>query len=113
MNIRQKKVAKEIQRDLAVVLNQFAPRILGKEIITLIDVEVSPDMSIAKCYVSFMNSKDKQLSLETLEFHAKEIRKTFASGAGKQMRKVPEFRFYLDTTMDHAERIDNLLKNLK
>lgn len=113
MSIRQKKVAREIQRDLAVILNQYAPKLLGSEIITLIDVEVSPDMSIAKCYIGFMNSKDKQLSLETVEFHSKEIRKTFASGPGKQMRKVPEFRFYLDTTMDHAERIDKLLKNLK
>ena len=113
MSIRQKKVAREIQRDLAVILNQMAPKILGKEIITLIDVEVSPDLSIAKCYIGFMNSDDKKLSLDTVEFHAKEIRKIFASGPGRSMKKVPEFRFYLDTSMDHAERIDKLLKNLK
>ena len=113
MSIRQKKVAREIQRDLAVVLNQFAPKILGKELITLIDVEVTADMSLARVYLGFLNSEDKAKSLEIVEMHAKEIRKTFASGAGKQMRKVPEFRFYLDTTMDNAERIEQLLKNLK
>lgn len=112
MSIRQKKVAREIQRDLAVVLNQFAPKILGSELITLVDVEVSADMSVAKCYLGFMNSGDRQKSLETVEFHAKEIRKVFAAGPGKQMRKVPEFRYYIDTSLDHAMRIDKLLNNL-
>ena len=113
MSIRRQKVAKEIQRDLAVVLNRIAPRILPGELITLVDVEVSPDLGIARIFLGFMNSKDKNRSLETVEMHQKEIRKTFASGAGKGMRKIPEFRFILDTSMDHAERIDKLLKNLK
>ena len=113
MSIRQEKVAKEVQRDLAIVLNQFAPRILAGQLITLVDVEMSPDLGVAKVYLGFMNSKDKQASLETVELHNKEIRRSFAQGAGKGMRKVPELRFYLDTSMDHAEKISNLLKNLK
>ncbi len=113
MSIRRQKVAKEIQRDLAVVLNKIAPRILPNELITLVDVEVSPDLGLAKIYLGFMNSKDKEKSLATVELHNKEIRRSFASGAGKGMRKVPEFRFYIDTSMDHAERIDKLLNNLK
>jgi ribosome-binding factor A len=113
MSIRQEKVAKEVQRDLAVVLNQIAPQILKGQLITLVDVEMSPDLGVAKVYLGFLNSEDKQLSLETVELHAKEIRRTFASGAGKAMRKAPEFRYYLDNTMDNAERINQLLNNLK
>lgn len=113
MSIRQEKVAKEIQRELASILNQFASRLLPGQLITLVDVEVTADFSYADCYLGFMNSKDKEKSLETVDQHAKEIRRAFASGIGKQMRKVPEFRFFLDRTMDHAENIDRILKNLK
>ena len=113
MSIRQQKVAREIQRDLSVILNQFACRVMGNQLITLIDVEVTADLGLAKVYVGFMNSDDKEKSVETVNAYAKEIRRNFASGAGKHMRKVPEFRFYLDRTMDHAERIEKLLKNLK
>ena len=113
MSIRQERVAKEIQKDLAVILNQFAPRILPNQLITLVDVQVTADMGLAKVYLGFMNSPDKEKSLETVEMHAKEIRRAFASGAGKKMRKTPEFNFYLDRTMDHAEKINKLLDDLK
>jgi len=105
-------VSREIQKDLAPILQQFASRLLENELLTVIDVDVTPDLSVAKIYLSFMNSKDKEKSLEIIEFHNKEIRRTVAAGGAKRMKKVPELRFYLDKTMDHAERINKLLDNL-
>lgn len=113
MSIRQERVAREIQKDLSVILNQFAPRILPGQLITLVDVEVTADLGIAKVYLGFLNSPDKEKSLETVESYGREIRRAFAAGAGKSMKKIPELWFYIDKTMDHAERINKLLDNLK
>ena len=101
-----------MRNSVSVILNQFAPKILPGQLITLVDVEVTADMGIAKVYLGFMNSEDKERSLEVVEQYAKEIRRTFAAGAGRHMRKVPEFWYFLDTTMDHAERINKLLDDL-
>ncbi|MBR9859243.1 30S ribosome-binding factor RbfA [bacterium] len=113
MSIRQERVAREIQRGLARVMDQMAPRLLDDVMVTVIDVDVTADLGVAKVYLGFLNTSDKQKCLEILDFHNKEIRKNFASGPGKSMKKVPEFRFFLDDTIDNIERIDKLLRNLK
>jgi len=113
MSIRQDKIARAIQRDLAPVLSRLAPKYLPGELATIVDVSATADLGLAKIYVSFLNSPDKEKSLEVLRFHQKEIRHQLALVIGKRIRKIPELNFYLDNTLDHAERINKLLKNLK
>lgn len=113
MSIRQEKIARAIQRDIAPVLNSYCAKILPNELVTVIDVVATADLGLAKIYISFMNSTNKQVSLETVRLHQKEIRHELAQVIGKRIRKIPELNFYLDSTMDHADRINNLLNNLK
>ena len=113
MSIRQERVAKEIQRSLGRILDRMSSRILSGVMVTVMDVEVSADLGVAKVYLGFLNSKNKQESLETVEFHTAEIRREFAASEGRTMKKVPEFRFYLDDTIDKIEKIEKLLKNIK
>jgi ribosome-binding factor A len=113
MSIRQEKVARETQRSLGAIMDQFASRVLEGVLITVINVEVSADLGVAKVYLGFLNANDKQTCLETVNFHNAEIRKAFASGSGGKMKKVPELRFYLDDSLDKIERIENLLKKIK
>ncbi len=112
MGIRQEKIARAIQRDLAPILSRYSNKILPNQLITIVDVVATADLGLAKIYVGVLNSTDRQKSVDTLTMHQKEIRQLLAQQIGKRIRKIPELHFYLDTTMDHAERIDKILNDL-
>lgn len=112
MSIRTEKISRAMQRDLAPLLSRFCQRILPGELVTVVEVVATADLGLAKIYVSILGAKDKDKSLTTIEFHNKEIRQELAKVIGKRIRKIPELNFYLDTTLDHAQRINKLLDNL-
>ncbi|MDG2454938.1 MAG: 30S ribosome-binding factor RbfA [Bacteroidia bacterium] len=112
MSLRTEKISRSIQRDIAPLLSRFCQRILPGQLVTVIEVKATADLGLAKVYVSILNSKDKQKSLNTIESKNKQIRQELAQVIGKRIRKIPELNFYLDETMDHAERINSLLDKL-
>jgi ribosome-binding factor A len=112
MSIRTEKISRAVQRDLAPILSRVSQRILPGELVTIVEVNATADLGLAKIYISILNAKDKEKSLHTIELHHKEIRQELAHVIGKRIRKIPRLNFYLDTTMDHAERINSLLENL-
>jgi ribosome-binding factor A len=112
MSLRTEKISRAIQRDLAPLLSRYCNRILPGQLVTVIEVKATADLGLAKVYVSILGTKDREASLATIERYNKEIRQELAKEIGKRIRKIPELNFYLDNTMDHAERINSLLDNL-
>ncbi|PCJ64840.1 MAG: ribosome-binding factor A [Bacteroidetes bacterium] len=112
MSLRTEKISRAIQRDLAPLLSRYCPGILPGQMVTVIEVVATADLGLAKIYISILGSKDKEKSLSIIERHNKEIRQELAKVIGKRIRKIPELKFYLDNTMDHAELINNLLDDL-
>lgn len=107
MSFRPERVAREIQRILSQPISQLAP-LNGGGLITLTNVKVSPDLSIAKLYVSvFGNSLGGDRIVTLLNERANEFR---AIVAQLRLKVIPELRFYLDTTLDDMERIEQLLR---
>ena len=72
-------------------------------------VRVTPDLSIAKCYLSIFTGPDKQEVLENIRERTGTIRGTVGKRL-KNMKKIPELLFFLDDSMDYASEIDELLK---
>lgn len=73
-------------------------------------VRVSPDLSVAKAYLSVFPSKKAQEVMENINISAKTIRYELAQKVRFQLRKTPELQFYLDDTLDYLEKIDTLLE---
>lgn len=107
---RQLKVAREIQKDLAEIIRSKGMAVFGGAMVTVSEVRVSPDLSIAKTYVSIFPSAKQQEVMKILEDNLKVYRGELGRMVAKQLRIVPEIVFYLDTTLDYAEHIDELLK---
>lgn len=107
---RQLKVAREIQKDLAEIIRSKGMAVFGGAMVTVSEVRVSPDLSIAKTYVSIFPSSKQQEVMKILEDNLKVYRGELGRMVAKQLRIVPEIVFYLDTTLDYAEHIDELLK---
>ena len=78
--------------------------------VTVRAVRVSPDLSLAKTYVSIFPSAKAEEVMKTLNDNIKVLRGELGHLVAKQLRIVPEIVFYLDTSLDYAEHIDELLK---
>ena len=107
---RQLKVARELQRDLAEIIRSKGMAMFGGAMVTVSEVRISPDLSIAKVYVSIFPSAKQAEALRVLEDNKKAIRGELGHKVASQLRIVPDMDFYLDTTLDYAEHIDELLK---
>ena len=107
---RQLKVAREIQKDLAEIIRGKGMAAFGGAMVTVSEVRISPDLSVAKTYVSIFPSTKAEEVMKLLEENLRTIRGELGRKVGRQLRIVPEIVFYLDTTLDYAEHIDQLLK---
>ena len=107
---RQKKVARQIQKDVAHILLQKTSSILPGSLISVSKVRMSPDLSYAKVFLSVFPLHDASAFLKSIEYQSSEIRNDLGRRVRHQLRIVPELTFYIDDSLDYAENIDRLLR---
>ena len=113
MSDRKEKLSNQLRKDLGPILDSAGRQLLDGGLVTVMEVSVAPDLSLAKVYLSIFNVADKKEAFKTINANNKQIRKYLAAAIGKQVRKIPELHFYLDESADRASKIDDLLKKLK
>ena len=107
---RRLKVAREIQKDLAEIIRSKGMASFGGAMVTVSEVRISPDLSVAKAFVSIFPSAKQAEVMKKLESDVRVIRGELGRKVASQLRIVPDLVFLLDTTIDYAEHIDELLK---
>lgn len=107
---RQLRVARELQRDLSEIIRSKGMAAFGGAMVTVSEVRISPDLSVAKVYVSVFPSEKAPHVMQTLEENNRAYRGELGRKVASQLRIVPELTFFLDTSLDYAEHIDELLK---
>lgn len=109
-SVRQQKVAKLLQKELAELFRAEARSMFNGAFITVTVVRVSPDLGVAKVYVSIMATQNVKAVFESIETQQFIIRKKLGMIIGKQLRIVPELQFFIDDSLDYAQKIEDLLK---
>jgi ribosome-binding factor A len=109
---RQRQVAKQIQKDLGEIFQREMKQAFDKAFVTITDVKTTPDLAIARVYLSFLMTKDKEGLLETIREHTKTIRNHLAARVRHQLRIVPDLQFYIDDTAEYAQKIENLFAGI-
>ena len=107
---RQLKVAKQIQKDLAEIIRGRGMAAYDGATVTVSGVRISPDLALAKVYVSIFPSSKAGVVMKTLEDDKGRLRGELGRRVAKQLRIVPELSFYQDVSLDYVEHIDELLK---
>lgn len=107
---RQSKVARLIQKDLGEIFQRLDKSILQGRLVTVTVVRVSPDLSFAKVFLSIFPSEKNNEFLEHLRPSTKTVRTLLAQRVKNQLRIIPEIAFFIDDSMDYANRIEELLK---
>jgi len=106
---RQKQTAEVIRRHFGYVLQQEGIYIYGDAFVTVTKVFVSPDISMAKIYLSVYNVDNKQLIIDRVTHNLAHLKKNLAYRIRKHVRRIPEISFYLDETLDEIDRVNKLL----
>jgi len=110
-SIRQNKIARMLQKELAAIFQAESRNYFPGKLITVTMVRVSPDLGLAKVYLSiYPRKKDEDIIAEVTQ-HSSMIRNTLGRVIRHQVRVIPELAFYIDDSMDYVERIDRLLKS--
>ncbi|MCV0394756.1 MAG: 30S ribosome-binding factor RbfA [Rhizobiaceae bacterium] len=109
---RQLRVGEQVRHALSDLLQRGEVRdeVLEQTVVSVSEVRMSPDLKIATAYVSPLNATDDQAVVKALARNAKFIRGR-VSGALRQMKYMPEFRFRIDTSFDNMARIDAILRS--
>lgn len=104
---RQQKIARLLQKELGNIFLPYAKEMQGT-LITVTEVRISPDLAIAKVFLSIFPTEKSEMVLNFVNEKQKAIR--FELGNKVKLRIVPELSFFIDETMEQLEKIDRLLK---
>lgn len=107
---RQQKIARLLQKELGDIFLGYARQMQGT-LISVTGVKISPDLSIARAYLSIFPGEKKAEVLSTVEAETKAFRFELGKRVRNQLRIIPELHFHLDESLDYLENIDNLLKS--
>ena len=108
-NTRQAKIERLIQKELSEIFRKQTAK-LGGVLVTVSNVRISPDLSVANVHLSIFPSDKANAVIENVNRTTREIRYELAQIVKNQLRKMPELIFRLDDSLDYLEHIDELLK---
>ncbi len=110
---RQRQVSELIKRNFSWILQQEGTYIFGKSVlVSVTDVKISPDFTIAKIYISAFNTENKQEVILEMDAQKTRLKQLLAGRIKNQIRRIPEIYFYLDDTVDEMFKVDALFERL-
>ena len=106
---RQAKIARLIQKELSELFRKQTAA-MGGMLVSVSAVRISPDLSVARGYLSIFPSKYAEEMLANINRNAKTIRYELAKILRYQLRKMPELTFFIDDSLDYIDHIDDILR---
>lgn len=107
---RQARISRLIQKELSEIFRRYTSSMPGGVLVSVSAVRVSPDLSIAKAYLSIFPPEKSQELLHNIQNQSKTVRYELAQAVKSTLRKCPELQFYLDDSLDYIDNIDRLLE---
>ncbi|MEM1215255.1 MAG: 30S ribosome-binding factor RbfA [Bacteroidota bacterium] len=110
---RQRQVAELVKRNFSMVLQQEGVYIYGAQpLVTVTQVRMSPDMGLARIYLSVWNTDNKQAVMLQLEEEVIRLRQQLSTRLRRHVRRIPDIALYEDETIDEMYRVDALFNKL-
>ena len=106
---RQNKIARLLQKELSDIFLLQAKSMPGI-LISVSAVRISPDLSVARAYLSIFPSEKAEEMIKNINENMKSIRYEVGNRVRQKLRIIPELKFFVDDSLDYLEKIDELLK---
>lgn len=109
---RQKQVGSLLNEELNLIFQRLGLNMIDGGMVSISSVRLTPDLLEARIYLSFFQVKNAEEALQKIEERAWEIKRELAGQVAKQLRRMPELRFFLDDTLDHVFKMEELFKKI-
>ncbi|MCO4294353.1 30S ribosome-binding factor RbfA [Solitalea sp. MAHUQ-68] len=110
---RQLKFARQIQKDLADLFQQEGSSLFPNNFVTVTKVRVTPDLGMARVYLSFLNNNTAQQSINGVRAQQSEIRYKLGKRIKDQVRVIPELEFFIDDTQEYVMKMNKLFDEIE
>ena len=110
---RQKQVAAVLEKELNDIFQRMGLTMTDGGMVSIASVKITPDLFDARVYLSFFKIADPVTTLKNIQERAWEIKKELTSRVRHQLRSMPQLTFYIDDTLDYADKMDQLFKEIK
>ncbi len=109
---RQKQVAAVLQEELNEIFRRLGLNMIHGGMVSISSVKVTPDLLEARIYLSLFQIEQPELAMKLIEEKSWEIKKHLADKVKHQLRRIPVLQFYLDDTLDHVFKMEELFKQI-
>jgi len=109
---RQRQVAGVIQEELNEIFRRLGLNMINGGMVSISNVKVTPDLLEARIYLSLFKVNDEKAAMKKIEDRSWEIKKQLAERVKHQLRRIPVLHYYLDETLDHVFRMEELFKQI-
>lgn len=106
---RQNKIARLIQKELSDIFQRQTSQMRGV-IVSVSTCRISPDLSVCRVYLSVFPSNRADELVNNINANGRSVRFELGKRVGKQLRIIPELKFFIDDSLDYVDHIDELLK---
>jgi len=106
---RQNKIARLIQKELSDIFQKQTSAMRGV-LVSVSVCRISPDLSQCRVYISVFPSEKAEEIVQNINTNQRQVRYELGTRVGKQLRIIPELKFFVDDSLDYVEHIDELLK---
>lgn len=106
---RQNKISRLLQKEISDIF-LLQTKAMPGVLVSVSAVRISPDMSIARVYLSIFPSGKSEELVKNINNNMKPIRFELGTRVRHQLRIIPELKFFVDDSLDYIEKIDSLLK---
>lgn len=110
---RQQQVGKMVHQSLGEIIQKHGYEFLGKAFVTISGVEVTPDLLIARVYISVFNVEEKEIVLNSMKGSGTWLRKRVGAKIRNKVRMIPQLEFYLDESLDKVFKLEKLFDDMK
>ncbi|HKP31818.1 MAG TPA: 30S ribosome-binding factor RbfA [Chitinophagaceae bacterium] len=109
---RQKQIAGLLNEELNDIFRRVGVNMIDGGMVSIASVKVTPDLLEARIYVSMFKVKDTKAALKKIEDKGWEVKKELAARVKTQLRRIPELKFFLDETLEHVFKMEELFKQI-
>ena len=102
-----------MQSELNEIFTKLGLNMIGGGMISISAVKVTPDLLEARIYLSLFQVEDKEAAMKRIDGRAWEIKKLLAEKVKSQLRRIPVMQYYLDDTLEHVFKMEELFKSIK
>ena len=109
---RQKQIGSLLNEELNQIFQRLGLSMIDGGMVSISSVKLTPDLLEARIYLSLFQVQDADSTLKKIEERGWEIKRELTARVAKQLRRMPELRFYLDDTLDHVFKMEELFKKI-